>query len=244
VTEPAVLAEEAEQGTPPAAAAEEVFRGYGIMGLPLSSGYVLALRRFPATSIGPGYTSAWIRDPAGAWTFYADVDPLASCSRYFGAALRESVLTPISLDWPAARELVIRIPSIDFEWSVALGPTAASRAMNRVAAIMPAPLWRNGAVLSLMGTVAGTLFRAGRVRLQGQAPNGQRFAANPFVVWPVVRSRARLGSQDLGEPRPVAPQTRLGDFWLPQRGLFVAGMARFEAFDPARHLALPAIVKA
>ena len=42
---------------------EERFSGYGVMGLPFRSGHVLALRRFPVTSVGPGYTSVWWRDP-------------------------------------------------------------------------------------------------------------------------------------------------------------------------------------
>ena len=54
----------------------EHFSGWGIMGLPFRSGHILGLRRFPATSIGPGYTSLWHRDPAGTWTFYADAQPI------------------------------------------------------------------------------------------------------------------------------------------------------------------------
>lgn len=27
---------------------------------------------FPASSIGPGYTSVWHRDPGGTWTFYSE----------------------------------------------------------------------------------------------------------------------------------------------------------------------------
>jgi hypothetical protein len=30
-------------------------------------------------------------------------------------------------------------------------------------------------------------------------------------------------------------QARLGDFWLPQRGLFIIGHVFMEQFDPARH---------
>ncbi len=55
--------------------ADERFSGYGVMGLPFRSGHVLALRRFPASSIGPGYTSVWHRDPDGAWTFFATASP-------------------------------------------------------------------------------------------------------------------------------------------------------------------------
>src|SRR3712207_6921241 len=90
VNEPARLIRHLETAAALPAGTEERFAGYGIMGLPFASGHVLALRRFPASSIGPGYASVWHRDPAGAWTFYADVDPHLSCSRFFGNADRKS----------------------------------------------------------------------------------------------------------------------------------------------------------
>jgi hypothetical protein len=62
----------------------ERFAGYAVIGLPFRSGHVLALRRFPASSVGPGYTSIWHRDPRGSWTFYSTVPPEQSCSRYYG----------------------------------------------------------------------------------------------------------------------------------------------------------------
>ena len=43
---------------------EDRFAGYAVIVLPFRSGHVLSLRRFPASSVGPGYTSVWRRDPA------------------------------------------------------------------------------------------------------------------------------------------------------------------------------------
>jgi hypothetical protein len=48
---------------------DERFNGYGVMGVPFVSGDLLALRRFPNTSIGDGYTSVWHRRPDGRWLF-------------------------------------------------------------------------------------------------------------------------------------------------------------------------------
>jgi hypothetical protein len=39
----------------------ERFAGYGVMGLPFRSGHYLALRHFPASSIGPGFRAVWHR---------------------------------------------------------------------------------------------------------------------------------------------------------------------------------------
>ena len=42
---------------------DECFNGYGVMGVPFASGDLLALRRFPKTSIGDMYTPVWHRRP-------------------------------------------------------------------------------------------------------------------------------------------------------------------------------------
>ncbi len=45
----------------------------------------------------------------------------------------------------------------------------------------------------------------------------------------------RRGGIDIGAPGPLPQQEHLGDFWIPQRGLFVIGQAFFEPLDPTRH---------
>lgn len=37
--------------------ADDRYSGYAVYGVRFASGDILALRRFPATSVGPGYTS-------------------------------------------------------------------------------------------------------------------------------------------------------------------------------------------
>jgi hypothetical protein len=75
------------------------FSGYSIIALPFQSGHVLALRRFSALSIGPGYTSVWHRDPSGFRTFYSTVTPDLSCPRYFGGRVERNVVTAIDITW-------------------------------------------------------------------------------------------------------------------------------------------------
>jgi hypothetical protein len=77
--------------------------------------------------------------------------------------------------------------------------------------------------------------RAGRVQLAGTTPNGQWFRTNPRLLWSVANSTAIVEGIDLGPPGPLAEQARLGDFWLPQRGIFAVGEGTFESFDPGRH---------
>lgn len=75
----------------------ERFAGSAVIGLPFHSGHVLALRWFPASSLGHGYTSIWHRDPGRKWTFYS-VAPEQSCSRYFGSEIEENVHAHIRIE--------------------------------------------------------------------------------------------------------------------------------------------------
>ena len=76
-----------------------------------------------------------------------------------------------------------------------------------------------------------------QLRLTGVAPNGQRFRVNPSMTWLIADTEATLDGSDLGEIGPAPLQGELGDFRIPQRGLFAIGRAFFEpvAGDGAHH---------
>jgi len=113
-------------------------------------------------------------------------------------------------------------------WEVHLAATAATRLLSSASRLLPDTHWDSDRVLGAMGRVAGLLLRAGRVRLQGTVPNGQHFQAALRLVWAVTNSTTLVGGHDIGPPGPLPHQDRLGDFWLPQRGLFAVGTARFD----------------
>ena len=216
--------------------AGERFAGYGVMGLPFRSGHYLALRNFGASSIGPGYRAVWHRDPGGKWTLYADVPAEFSCARYFGAAFAGGVhLAAVDVTWTAPWSLRVSVPDV-LAWEVHIAATAATRLMTGAGRLLPGPGWDSDLVLGAMGRVAGPVLRAGRVGLEGSVPNGQHFRFAPRLVWAVTDSLAVVGGDDIGPPGPLARQDHLGDFWLPQRGIFAAGTARFDTYDPASHL--------
>jgi hypothetical protein len=75
--------------------------------------------------------------------------------------------------------------------------------------------------------------------LQGNAPNGQWFKANPNSIWAVTGGRASGHGADLGGPQPLPEAASLGDFVIPQRGIFAVGQALLEPFDEGRHKAVP-----
>jgi len=56
------------------------------------------------------------------------------------------------------------------------------------------------------------------------------------MLWLIEESRAVIGGVDLGRPGPLREQARLGEFLIPQRGIFAVASAVVESFDPARHL--------
>jgi hypothetical protein len=232
------VAEQLEQTARLPAGAAERLAGYGVMGAPCTSGHILAMRRFPVSSVGPGYTSVWHRDPAGRWTIYTDVPALQACPRYFGAELERAVVGEIQIRWEGPRRLAVTIPSGTLQWELTLAPTVATRALNAMGQLLPEALWRSCAVLSMMAALAGPVLRAGHLSLCGRAPNGQWFIVNPRRLWTIAASHATLHGEGLGALGPAPDQGRLGDFWIPQRGLFASGIAFFEPFDPSRHRAI------
>lgn len=222
------VAEAAERRVEVPAGGGERFAGYGVMGLPFASGHVLAMRRFPASSVGPGYTSVWHRDPGGRWVFWQDQPPELGCPRYFSDALAEARQATISLAWTAPDTLEVAVPEARLGWSTRLRATPVTRALNAIGAVLPERLWRSRPVMAAMGLVAGAALRAGRVSLAGRVPNGQRFVANPLQVWVVADAAASLDGTDLGPPGPLLEQASLGDFRIPQRGVFAIGRALFD----------------
>jgi hypothetical protein len=200
------------------------------MGLPLTSGHLLAMRRFPASSVGPGYRSVWHRDPRGRWTFFQDVGPDTACTRYFGAAVDEVVDATIDIDWSAPSEFSITVVGGEhrLDWRVTLSSSVATRLMNAIGSVLPETWWHRQRFLAFMATVAGPMLRAGKLRLSGRAPNGQQFIANPSLIWLIADSAATLDGVDLGDVGPAPTPGKLGDFRIPQRGLFAIGRAFFD----------------
>ena len=76
-----------------------------------------------------------------------------------------------------------------------------------------------------MSGVATRALRAGTFKLQGTAPNGQRFIANPKLIWFIPESHANVVGVDLGPVGALNLQARLRDFMIPQHGIFAVGGA-------------------
>lgn len=210
----------------PATGPGERFTGSGVMGLPFASGHYLALREMTASSVGPPYHAIWHRAPDERWTIFTTTEPALSCPRYFGAATSSERVPSIDLTWTGDWTLEV-VMGDRLTWRVDLAATPATRLMSAMGSATPAWAWNSDAVLAPMGPMAAGTLRTGRIRLRGRAPNGQHFQAAPVHVWRVVGGSARLDGHDLGPIGPLEHQVHLGDFWMPQRGLFFAGRSRF-----------------
>ncbi|BCW70225.1 hypothetical protein [Arthrobacter sp. NicSoilB8] len=227
---PRTVVDSVEQNPVLPAGAEESFAGYGVMGVPFSSGYILALRHFPASSVGPGYSSVWIRDPAGVWTMHSTTDPGSSCPRYFGSALGAASTGGISIRWRDGYSFSVEVgDGVDLSWDLTLAATPVTRVMSAVSGAVPERLWRSRVFLRALGAAAGPALGAGRIGLTGRVPNGQSFGARPRRIWFVRESTARLSGHSLGQAAALPRQDRLGDFWIPQRGIFMVGSSVFKS---------------
>jgi hypothetical protein len=217
---------------------DERATGYGVMGLPFDSGHYLALRDMVATSTGPRYRSVWHRAPNRQWTFLADAAPEESCARYFASDSAQTVHTEIEIRWVGPYSLRVSVPDL-LEWRLELTSTPVTLLMSALGRRLPPAAGRGESFRQMMARVGGPMLRAGRMGMAGTTPNGQRFAAAPWRIWTVSGSSATLRGVDLGTPLPLLRQAHLGDFWLPQRGLFALANVAFENFDPARHHPVP-----
>ena len=195
-----------------------------MIGLPFRSGHVLALRRFPASSVGPGYTSVWHRDPRGVWTFYSTISPDLGCSRYFGGEITYNVVGPIGIEWTGPAQFSVSIGSI-LRWEVRLRASASTRLMNAAARLVPDGWWQSKSMLKTMSAAARFALRTGKMNLAGKTPNGNEFIANPKRMWLIDSSHAIVNGVNLGPAGALSRQARLNDFSIPQRGLFAVACA-------------------
>ena len=234
---PRHAAEEIERRPRLPAGDDERLTGYGVLGLPFALGDTLAFRRYTASSIGPAFTAVWHRDPHGRWTVYSDITASRATPRHYGAALSRVVETEIRLDWTGDQRLSLSVPGRGLQWALRLEASVATRVLGFLALGLPRRSPAGDTATTAAGRLAGRLLRSGRLRLQGETPNGQRFYLRPRSLWLATASAAVVEGRELGPLGSHGQCPRLGDLVLPDRGLFFLGDERYEPLDPDRHRA-------
>jgi hypothetical protein len=233
VAEPADLAAALERGGQVQDGPGDRFTGYAALGVTFASGDVLALRRFPICSSGPGYTSVWHCTPSGRWTFYTDVAG-QGCAEYFGPLLDEVVVAPIRIEWSGPRRVSIAVDGgRRLVWSLLMRSTPLTRAFNAVAPGLAPTVVKHPRLLGPLALVARVVLHTGPLSLACRAPDGVGLVSMPWALWIVRSSRACIDGQDTGPNRPLGRTLALGDFHIPRRGLFAVSHAATSAIAPA-----------
>ena len=208
----------------------EYVRGYGVFGLPFSSGHVLALRVFPENDFAP-YRTVWHRDPAGVWSIHYDAPRSdVACPRYYGAAAATNAPARIELSWESSDRLVVRMDDPALTWTIRATEPPVLRAMNAASRRMPLWTWKHRSLLAPREWAARML-GLGRIRLDGVMPSGHYGILMPQRMYFVDESEARLDGVDLGHPTRARPNPDIGGVPLPARGVLAIGQAHFEIRD-------------
>jgi hypothetical protein len=189
------------------------------------------LRRIPASSVGPAFTTVWHRNEVGRWTFYVDGQPELTCARYFGPAGQVRREDVIALSWHGATSFTVRVPGPGIAWAVHLAPTLGARALGALRRQLPESIRRRAGVQRTMAAAASRLLRLDSLTVSGRAPSGHGFRLDTHEFWVVDATTARCGGQHLGPPITLRNQVRLGDFSIPAWGVFTTGDAFFEPDD-------------
>lgn len=211
-------------------AGHEYVKGYGVFGLPWSSGHVLALRVFPENDFAP-YVTVWHRDPAGVWSIYYQAPrPDVACPRYYGSAALRNEPAQIDVAWDGPDRLSVQLDHPALSWTLSLREPFALRVLNALSRRMPLWTWKPPALLLPREWIARAL-GLGRIKLGGIMPSGHYGILMPQRMFFIDRSEAVLDGVDLGRPARMHPNPRIGDVPLPARGVLAVGQAYFTIRD-------------
>lgn len=209
----------------------EYVRGWGVFGLPFTSGHVLALRVFPQGTFTP-YRTVWHRTPDGSWSIYADTSrPEVACPRYYGAACAYVGRAGIALEWTGPRRLQVTMDEPELRWTVTAERNPVLGLLNPVSAALPLASWKPQAMLRARERMARAL-GMGDIALSGAMPSGHTGVLMPQRMYLVDRSTAVLQGTDLGRPTRLAHNPTIGGVPLPARGVLAIGQAAWPVRDP------------
>jgi len=212
----------------------EHVKGYGVFGLPLSSGHVFALRVFPINDFAP-YITVWHQTKKGDWSIYYQAPrPDIACPRYYGAAAKHVAPATIQLEWRGANELAIHMESPRLEWTVWMHETPVLRLLNLVSKRMPFWTWQQMPFLKMREWMARQL-GIGSIKLAGVMPSGHFGILMPQRMYLIDHAKILLEGDDLGKPTHVHSNPKIGDVSLPARGIFAIGQAHWEIRDEAEY---------
>jgi hypothetical protein len=209
----------------------EYVKGWGVFGLPFSSGHVLALRVFPENDFAP-YRTVWHRDPGGHWSIFVDGPRLdTACPRYYGPACDHTGFAKIRVEWSGPASFRVDMDAPRLSWTVSVGAPRWLRGVNALETRIPRGSWRVGALLRARELAAHRFMGMGTLGLSGTMPSGHRGFLMPRRMYLVEESNATLNGTALGHPVRLERCPDLGGVTLPARGVLAVGEAHWEILD-------------
>jgi hypothetical protein len=220
----------ARRGEPPWPGYEYV-KGWGVFGLPFSSGHVLALRVFPENDFSP-YRTLWHRDPEGRWSIYVDGARLdTACPRYYGPACSHVGHARIDVEWFGPMWLRVTMDEPRLQWTVEATETRTLRVLNAMSPRLPMWTWRSGPLVRARELLARSLLGLGDIGLSGTMPSGHAGTLMPGRMYFIDETTAILDGEDLGHAARVSPNPHIGEVALPARGVLAIGQGAWEILD-------------
>lgn len=209
----------------------ELLRGYAVMALPFSSGYLLALRVWVQNDFAP-YRSVWIRSPEGVWRMINDGPLLeATCPRYWGPAVPDARLGEVNLVWESPDELVVKMDQPRFVWRMRMGCPPFLRVMNMLHGALPLWTWKFDPLVGIREWMACEILEMGDIQFSFRAPSGQQALILPREIYFIRESRASLDGKDLGRPVRLSHNPVIGGVRLPTRSVFATGQSFVQIED-------------
>lgn len=205
------------------------FEGYAVVGVRFTSGHVLVLRRWPASSIGPAYTSVWHRTPDGSWHMYVTAGAGPSCVRYFPSIVSRWREDVIRLCWSDPYRLRIEVRGVGLEWELDFRASLFTNAFGVLRALLPHGVAAHPVVLRAIEWLAHRWLGIGRVPLVGTMPNGSPFRAVPRRLWLMDDSRAWLRGESLGTVDRSNAEVLLESYRVVTSGVLAFVRAQFGA---------------
>ena len=203
----------------------ELLRGYAVMALPFSSGYLLALRVWVQNDFAP-YRSVWIRSPEGEWRMVNDGPLLeATCPRYWEPAVTNATLGEINLTWESQAELTVQMDQPRFVWRMHMVCPPFLRIMNALHGSLPLWTWKFDPLVGIREWMASGLLGMGDIQFSFRTPGGQQSLILPGEIYFIRSSRAVLEGEDLGRPVHLPHNPHIGGVRLPARPVFASGQS-------------------
>lgn len=207
------------------------------MGLPFSSGHVLGLRRFPASSVGPRYTLCGTGIPRDAGRF---ILLSRRCRDVTGTSAARSAKSSNALSSSTGR--TTELLGNGWRWHAPMGSSASAYAYytghERRRRLGPgSPLAADAGALG-DGSGGRASSPGGTSWLTGSGPNGQWFVANPRLIWSIPESTAVVHGEELDSVSVLPETSPAGRLLDTAARRLCRRRCFFQSFKPAHHLAV------